>query len=65
MRATATELVRRLQHAGFKAYWVGGCVRDSLLGREPGDYDIATNARAEEIEKLFRRYSKKSNDEHV
>jgi len=53
MRTTATEIVRRLQHAGFSAYWVGGCVRDSLLGREPGDYDIATAARAEEIEKLF------------
>ena len=53
MRATATEIVRQLQRGGFVAYWVGGCVRDSLLGREPGDYDIATNARTEEIEKLF------------
>jgi len=53
MRAAATEIVRRLQAAGFSAFWVGGCVRDSLLGREPGDYDIATDARTEEIEKLF------------
>jgi poly(A) polymerase len=53
LRDAATEIVRRLQAAGFRAYWVGGCVRDSLLGREPGDYDVATNARAEEIEKLF------------
>jgi len=53
MRDTATEIVRRLQTAGFSAFWVGGCVRDSLLGREPGDYDIATDARTEEIEKLF------------
>ena len=53
LRATATELVRRLQSAGFEALWVGGCVRDFLLGREPGDYDIATNARPEAIEKLF------------
>ena len=53
LRATATDLVRRLQGAGFEAFWVGGCVRDSLLGREPGDYDIATNARPEAIEKLF------------
>ena len=55
MRAAATEIVRRLQAAGFSAFWVGGCVRDSLLGREPGDYDIATDARTEEIEKLFSR----------
>lgn len=49
----ATDIVRRLQGAGFAAYWVGGCVRDFLLGREPGDYDIATNAVPEQIEKLF------------
>ena len=53
MRATATEIVRRLQAAGFEAFWVGGCVRDVLLGREPSDYDIATNARPEQSEKLF------------
>ncbi len=52
-RAIATDIVRRLQIAGFAAYWVGGCVRDFLLGREPGDYDIATNAVPEQIEKLF------------
>ena len=55
MRATATEIVRRLQAAGFEAFWVGGCVRDFLLGREPQDYDIATNARPEQTEKLFPR----------
>ena len=54
-RATAAEIVRRLQAASFAAFWVGGCVRDFLLGREPGDYDIATSARPEEIEKLFKR----------
>lgn len=48
-------MVLRLQQAGFSAFWVGGCVRDFLLGREPGDYDIATSARPEEIEKLFAR----------
>src|SRR6267142_1227869 len=52
---TATVVVRRLQEAGFPAFWVGGCVRDVLLGREPGDYDIATAALPEQIEKLFRR----------
>src|SRR5947209_17544755 len=55
MRATATEIVRRLQAAHFQAFWVGGCVRDFLLGREPGDYDIVTSALPEQIEKLFKR----------
>lgn len=52
---TATEIVRRLQTVGHSAYWVGGCVRDSLLGREPEDYDVATSARPEQIEALFPR----------
>jgi poly(A) polymerase len=55
MRSSAAEIVRRLQAAGFAAFWVGGCVRDFFLGREPGDYDIATSARPEEVEKLFKR----------
>ena len=42
LRATAVEIVRHLQSAGFSAFWVGGCVRDFLLGREPDDFDIAT-----------------------
>jgi poly(A) polymerase len=54
-RATAAEIVRQLQTVGFSAFWVGGCVRDYLLGREPGDYDIATSARPEQVEKLFKR----------
>ncbi len=54
-RETAVGIVRRLQTAGFAAFWVGGCVRDFLLGREPQDYDIATDARPEQIEKLFRK----------
>jgi poly(A) polymerase len=55
LRTTAVEIVRHLQTAGFSAFWVGGCVRDFLLGREPGDYDIATSARPEQVEKLFKR----------
>ena len=43
-----------MQTAGFSAFWVGGCVRDFLLGREPQDYDIATSARPEQVEKLFQ-----------
>jgi poly(A) polymerase len=52
---TALDIAHRLQRAGFAAYWVGGCVRDFLLGREPGDYDIATSALPEQIEQLFKR----------
>jgi poly(A) polymerase len=55
LRDTATEIVRRLQTAGFSAYWVGGCVRDYLLGREPFDFDIATSAVPAQTEALFRR----------
>ena len=53
MRASATRIVRRLQAAGFEACWVGGCVRDRLLHQEPQDYDIATSARPEQVERLF------------
>src|SRR5579862_6812053 len=54
MRATATKIVRALHKAGFEAFWVGGCVRDFLLGREPEDYDIVTSALPDQIEKLFK-----------
>src|SRR6202012_2357830 len=53
-RVAARNIVDRLHKAGFAAFWVGGCVRDFLLGREPWDFDIATNARPEEIEGLFK-----------
>ena len=51
----AAEIVARLQRAGFAAFWVGGCVRDFLLGREPQDFDIATDAKPEQVEKLFSK----------
>ncbi|MDP3953510.1 MAG: CCA tRNA nucleotidyltransferase [bacterium] len=44
----------KLAEAGFKAYLVGGCVRDILLGKDPSDWDIATDAEPEEIQKLFK-----------
>jgi len=53
LRETATDVVRQLQSAGFTAFWVGGCVRDFVLGRTPQDYDIVTNAVPEQVEKLF------------
>jgi poly(A) polymerase len=52
-QAIAKEIAARLHRAGFAAFWVGGCVRDFLLGREPQDFDIATDARPEQVEKLF------------
>jgi len=55
MHKTANNIVGTLQDAGFEAYLVGGCVRDLLLKKEPKDYDIATSAKPEEIEKLFKR----------
>jgi poly(A) polymerase len=54
-RRFAVEVVRRLQAAGFTAYWAGGCVRDQLLGRTPKDYDVATDAVPEQIRRLFGR----------
>src|SRR3989344_2069902 len=46
-------VTEKLESAGFEAYIVGGCVRDMLLKREPEDWDIATNAKPEEIQKIF------------
>ena len=43
----------RLRDAGFEAYFVGGCVRDQLMGRPPEDYDITTNATPEQVQELF------------
>jgi len=52
-REFAVEVVQRLQAAGYQALWAGGCVRDYLLGREPQDYDVATNATPDEVRDLF------------
>lgn len=46
-------IIRKLQENDFEAYAVGGCVRDILLGVEPKDWDIATNAKPEAIQKVF------------
>jgi poly(A) polymerase len=50
----AAKVVRRLERAGYQAYLVGGCVRDLLLGQRPKDWDVATNARPEDVRQLFR-----------
>lgn len=51
----ATEVVRRLQKAGYEAYIVGGSVRDILLGKTPKDFDVATDATPEEVKVVFPR----------
>jgi tRNA nucleotidyltransferase/poly(A) polymerase len=55
MLATARTLVDRLRAAGHLAYWAGGCVRDLVRGETPKDVDIATDARPEQVQKIFRR----------
>jgi poly(A) polymerase len=53
--ANAVRVTQSLQEAGFKAFLVGGAVRDLLLGIKPKDFDIATNATPEQVKRLFRR----------
>jgi poly(A) polymerase len=50
----ARRVVSRLQAQGHEAYFVGGCVRDLLIGRRPKDFDVATDATPQEIKRLFR-----------
>src|SRR5262249_55135976 len=54
-REFALDVVKRLRGAGYQALWAGGCVRDELLGLTPNDYDVATDARPEEVRKRSRR----------
>ena len=59
MKINLPENVKRiiddLSNAGFEAYAVGGCVRDSILGRVPNDWDITTSAKPEDVKKVFKR----------
>ncbi|HWH78690.1 MAG TPA: CCA tRNA nucleotidyltransferase [Candidatus Binatus sp.] len=52
-RERAIAIVHRLRRDGYEAYLAGGCVRDMLLHREAKDYDVATNARPEELQRIF------------
>lgn len=54
-RRAAITIVERLREEGFCALLAGGCVRDMLLGRRPKDYDVATDARPEDVMALFPR----------
>jgi putative nucleotidyltransferase with HDIG domain len=53
-REAATEVIRTLNAAGHTALLAGGCVRDALLGKEPKDYDVATNATPQQVMRLFK-----------
>jgi poly(A) polymerase len=55
LSSNAVRVTNTLQQAGFKAFVVGGAVRDLLLGIKPKDFDVATNATPEEVKRLFRR----------
>src|SRR5262252_4302173 len=52
-RAYAEQIVRTLRERGHQAFLVGGCVRDLLLGREPADYDVTTDATPDEVMRVF------------
>ena len=54
MSPNALRVLYRLKDNGFVAYLVGGCVRDLLLGREPKDFDVVTNATPGEVKRVFR-----------
>ena len=53
--AHVEQIIHTLNSHGYEAFAVGGCVRDTLLGRKPGDWDITTSARPEQVKALFRR----------
>ncbi|HLH06960.1 MAG TPA: CCA tRNA nucleotidyltransferase [Terriglobales bacterium] len=53
LRTAAIEVIRTLRSRGHQAYLVGGCVRDLLLGREPADYDVATDALPQQVMHIF------------
>ncbi|MNW92121.1 CCA-adding enzyme [compost metagenome] len=55
MVSAGEEVLRRIGDAGYEAYWVGGCVRDEVMGRAVHDMDIATSARPEVVTQLFER----------
>jgi tRNA nucleotidyltransferase/poly(A) polymerase len=52
-RSTALAICRKLQASGHEAFLVGGCVRDIVLGRDPKDFDITTNALPEQVAAIF------------
>ena len=51
----ASDIIKTLSSHGYEAFVVGGCVRDSILGKEPADWDITTSALPEQVKALFPR----------
>ena len=49
-------IIDKIYEYGFEAFIVGGCVRDKILGNEPNDYDITTNAKPNDIINIFKAY---------
>jgi len=58
LRQAAERIVATLRDAGHVAYFAGGCVRDALMGVEPKDFDVATDATPDQVSRLFRRTKK-------
>src|SRR5512140_870548 len=52
-RSAAVEIIRTLRERGHQGFLVGGCVRDMLLGREPADYDVSTDATPDQVMRIF------------
>ena len=50
-------VIRRLNECGFECYAVGGCVRDSLLGFSPSDWDLCTNAKPQAVQEVFGEHT--------
>ena len=55
IRKTAIDIVKKLNSAGYNALFAGGCVRDEIMGIEPDDYDIATDAHPDEVMAFFEK----------
>ena len=51
----ALSILKCLRKEGYEAYLAGGCVRDDLLGKTPKDYDIATNAQPDAVQRIFSK----------
>jgi len=54
-RDAALTVIRRLQKCGYEAFLVGGCVRDMILGTEPKDFDVTTNALPQDVQDIFEK----------
>ena len=55
-------IITPIESAGFDAYFVGGCVRDKLMNKEPHDYDICTNATPTELHTIFKHFSEQNSE---